>query len=161
MSTAPDFNEVILARKIRRALDEGAAQLPESTSARLAAARRVALARKKAEPVRAPQTVLSPMPALAGAGGAMGSPFGPSFGSSFGQAFDPAASSGKPRRGFPRLQLWLPLLALVAALIGIAHREDQQRLAELASLDAEVLSDALPLDAYLDHGFNEYLARNR
>jgi len=34
--------------------------------------------------------------------------------------------------------------------------EDQQRTAELADIDAAMLSDNLPLDAYLDHGFNAY-----
>lgn len=142
MSSAPDFNEVILARKIRRALDEGAAQISDSAATRLATARQSALARRKAPaPVPAWQPVL--VPALAGAS----------------RSSKPSDSS---RPGRPaRLRIWLPLAALVAALFGVAHWEDQQRVAELASLDAEVLSDALPLDAYLDHGFNEYLARSR
>ncbi len=50
-------------------------------------------------------------------------------------------------------------LALVISLVGIAYWEDQQRTAELADIDAAMLSDDLPLDAYLDHGFNAYLSR--
>ncbi|MCY0387733.1 DUF3619 family protein [Robbsia sp. Bb-Pol-6] len=138
MSSAPDFNEVILARKIRRVLDEGAAQVSDTAAARLATARQLAMARKKAAvPVAVRQPVL--VPALAGTGASR--PAGPA----------------RPAR----LRVWLPLAALVAVLFGVVHWEDQQRVAELASLDAEVLSDALPLDAYLDHGFNEYLARSR
>ncbi|MGI4857401.1 MAG: DUF3619 family protein [Janthinobacterium lividum] len=144
MSSAPDFNEVILARKIRRVLDEGAAQVSDTAATRLAAARQLALARKKpAAPAPVWQPVL--VPAVAGAPGGAGRP-----------ASGPSSSARASR-----LRLWLPLAALVAALFGVAHWEDQQRVAELASLDAEVLSDALPLDAYLDHGFNEYLARSR
>ena len=41
---------------------------------------------------------------------------------------------------------------------GIYHHEQQRRIAEIAELDAAVLSDELPLSAYLDHGFNAYLA---
>jgi len=57
----------------------------------------------------------------------------------------------------PRLR-W-PLAALVAGLFAIAYFEDQQRTAELADIDAAMLSDDLPLTAYLDHGFNAYLTR--
>ena len=59
-----------------------------------------------------------------------------------------------------------PLRARVAARrarrrawSGIAYWEDQQRTAELADIDAAMLSDDLPLNAYLDHGFNAYLSR--
>jgi hypothetical protein len=67
-----------------------------------------------------------------------------------------------PRR-LPRLRklaLAWPLLALVIGLAGIAWWEDHQRTAELADIDAAMLSDDLPLNAYLDHGFNAYLTRN-
>lgn len=149
MSSAPDINEVILARKIRRALDEGSTHISDKAAKRLSEARAIAMSRKKAEPVKAP--ALSFTPALAGMQGATSS----------------AGASGQPTRGrkksrlVQRLQLWVPLTVLLASLFGIAHWEEQRRVAEMATLDAEVLSDTLPLDAYLDHGFNEYLARNR
>ncbi|KKB63563.1 hypothetical protein WM40_11255 [Robbsia andropogonis] len=138
------LNEAVFAYKVRRALDEGARALPNDTTARLAAARRMALARKKPETAAAPVPTF--VPALAGAG--MGSL--------------PGLDSARGPRPFRvRLQLWVPIALLLASLAAIAHWEDQRQIAELASLDAEVLSDTLPLDAYLDHGFNEYLARNR
>ncbi len=56
--------------------------------------------------------------------------------------------------------MW-PMFALVAALIGVAYWEDQQRIADTADIDAAMLSDELPLNAYLDHGFNAYLSRTR
>jgi hypothetical protein len=51
----------------------------------------------------------------------------------------------------------VPLLALVIGLAGVYQYEEQQRIAEVAELDAAVLSDELPLVAYLDQGFNAYL----
>ncbi|MGA7782472.1 MAG: DUF3619 family protein, partial [Paraburkholderia sp.] len=66
-----------------------------------------------------------------------------------------------PRRRsrFGRFALAWPLAALVVSLVAIAYWEDQQRTAELADIDAAMLSDDLPLNAYLDHGFNAYLSR--
>ena len=54
-----------------------------------------------------------------------------------------------------------PLLALVVGLVGVYQYEREQRIAELAELDAAVLSDDLPLTAYIDHGFNAYLAQQQ
>ena len=53
----------------------------------------------------------------------------------------------------------IPLLALVVGLAGIYQVEEEQRIAEIAELDAAVLSDELPLTAYMDEGFNAYLAQ--
>ncbi|MEC4601291.1 DUF3619 family protein, partial [Burkholderia vietnamiensis] len=85
------------------------------------------------------------VPAFAGAAGAYGTP--------------PAS---RPRASFARrlLRAW-PLALLLAGLVGIAYWEDMQRTAELADIDAAMLSDDLPLNAYLDHGFNAYLSRAR
>jgi hypothetical protein len=54
-----------------------------------------------------------------------------------------------------------PLLAMVAGMVGVYQFEREQRDAELAELDAAVLSDDLPLTAYTDHGFNAYLAQQQ
>lgn len=143
MSNALDQKETEFALKVRRALDESITTLPAASLDKLAAARRTALARKKAEKVTAPVFA----PAFAGAGMA------PSLGNHL------SAPSGKRGR-FSRLTLAWPVLALVIGLAGIAYWEDQQRTAELADIDAAMLSDNLPLDAYLDHGFNAYLTRN-
>ncbi|HTR09559.1 MAG TPA: DUF3619 family protein [Paraburkholderia sp.] len=141
MSSALESKELEFVREMRRALDESAASLPAPTTARLAAARQAALARKKAEPV------FVRAPALAAAGvGDMG-----------------GASAQLPARrrrsALARFALAWPLAALVAGLFAIAYFEDQQRTAELADIDAAMLSDDLPLTAYLDHGFNAYLSR--
>ena len=124
-------DDLNFAYKVRHALNEHAEQLPSPTVDRLAAARKAALARKKPHaPVKVAQRQLV---------GNIGSLF--SF-SSLG-----------------RLAVIVPLLALVVGLAGIYHVEEQQRIAELAELDAAVLSDELPLTAYLDTGFNAYLEK--
>ncbi|KVL15095.1 DUF3619 family protein [Burkholderia sp. MSMB1826] len=139
MSSAPANRELEFALKVRRALDERAAALPAATTDRLAVARRAALARKKPEAASAPVFV----PAFAGA-------YGPT------PANRPPA--GRPSFARRLLRAW-PLALLLAGLVGIAYWEDMQRTAELADIDAAMLSDDLPLNAYLDHGFNAYLSR--
>jgi hypothetical protein len=143
MSSSLETKELEFARQVRRALDENAASISPATVDRLVVARRAALARKKPEPV----TVTAPVfvPAMAGAGDAGGMP----------QVELPP----RRRSRFGRFALAWPLAALVVSLVAIAYWEDQQRTAELADIDAAMLSDDLPLNAYLDHGFNAYLSR--
>jgi hypothetical protein len=134
-----ETKELEFARQVRRALDENAASIPPATVDRLAAARRAALARKKPETVSAPAFV----PAFVGMPGGL-----------------PQVEIPRRRRSpLRRFALAWPLAALVVSLVGIAYWEDQQRTAELADIDAAMLSDDLPLNAYLDHGFNAYLSR--
>ena len=143
MSSAPEIKESEFAGKICRALDESAADLPAATLERLAGARRLALSRKKPETVAAPAFV--PVLAHAGAGAALGQP-------------------SQPKRHLSPLgrllRVW-PVVALVGGIAVIAYWENLQRSAELADIDAAMLSDDLPLNAYLDHGFNAYLSRAR
>ncbi len=58
-----------------------------------------------------------------------------------------------------RMAIAAPLMALVIGLGAIYQYEEDQRIAEMAEIDAAVLSDELPLTAYLDQGFNAYLAK--
>lgn len=60
-----------------------------------------------------------------------------------------------------RIARALPLAVLLAGIAGIAYWENLQHTAELADIDAAMLSDDLPLNAYLDHGFNAYLTHTR
>ncbi|CAH2780811.1 MAG: Putative transmembrane protein [uncultured Caballeronia sp.] len=146
MSNALDHKETEFALKVRCALlDENINSLPAALLDKLAAARRMAIARKKPEKVAVAAPIFAPSLAGVGATGSLGT----------------AGSGHAGKRGrFSRLALAWPLLALVIGLAGIAYWEDQQRTAELADIDAAMLSDNLPLDAYLDHGFNAYLTRN-
>jgi hypothetical protein len=134
-------DDINLAYKIRHALNQNLDQLPASTTDRLAAARALALSRKKADaPVRAYA------PAQAARSG-------------FGIGFDVRSLFSTP--WITRAAVAAPLLAMVAGLVGIYQVEREQRVAELADLDAAVLADDLPLTAYTDHGFNAYLAQQQ
>jgi hypothetical protein len=129
--------ELDFAYKVRHALNESAEKLPASAADRLARARQVALSRKKKESrLRAIATV--PQRLLAGQADYF---------------FD------RPRVWLARAGMAIPLVALVVGLTSIYQYEQQRRIRETAELDAAVLSDELPLTAYLDHGFNAYLAK--
>jgi len=158
MSSAPGTNEKSFVRELRRALDERTAQLPASTTDRLAAARRVALARKKAEPQFVRASVGAPSFAGTGGRGRFAATGGAAPGSTHGPTNGPT-NAPRRRSRLARFALAWPLAAMVVGLFAIAYIEDQQRTAELADIDAAMLSDDLPLTAYLDHGFNAYLSR--
>ena len=134
-------DDLNFAYKVRHALNEKLDDLPASTTDRLAQARQMALARKKAH-VEVPLSVRVRKTELATAGGLAG------------RFFD------QPFSWLGRMSVALPLLALVIGLVGVYQYEQQQRIADLAELDAAVLSDELPLSAYLDHGFNAYLTQS-
>jgi hypothetical protein len=123
------------AYKVRHALNENIDNIPASTAERLSSARKLALSRKKKD---SPLRAWLPQRALAG---------------DIGVFFD------KPVSWLGRMGFAVPVLALVAGLISIYQFEQQQRISETAEIDAGVLSDELPLSAYLDHGFNAYLAK--
>jgi hypothetical protein len=126
--------EINFAYRVRHALNEKLDDLPASTTHRLAAARQAAMARKKAH-VEVRVTQSATVAAGAGGRGLLDNPFG----------------------WFSRFSVVLPLLLVVGGMIGVYQYEQQQSIAELAELDAALLSDELPLSAYLDHGFNAYL----
>ena len=124
-------DNINFAYKVRHALNENLDNLPASTADRLASARKLAVSRKKAD---APARLAQRAPA-----GNVGGLFNFSF--------------------LNRVGVVFPLLALAAGLAGVYQYQEEQRIAEIAELDAAVLSDELPLTAYLDHGFNAYLAQ--
>jgi hypothetical protein len=128
-------DDINLAYKIRHALNENLDNLPASTTDRLAAARALALSRKKAD-AQAPVRVQEKRPLL-------------------------DVRSLFSMQWVARAAVVAPLLAMVAGMVGVYHVEREQRVAELADLDAAVLSDDLPLTAYTDHGFNAYLAQQQ
>lgn len=53
----------------------------------------------------------------------------------------------------------LPALVLVVAAFGIYRWQENQRLAEVVEIDAQLLTDDLPIDAYLDRGFQNWLKK--
>lgn len=127
--------ELNFAYKVRNALNENIEHIPPDTAEKLASARKLALSRKKKD---SPRRALIPRRALAA---------------------DMGVFFSGPMSWLGRMGLAVPLVALVAGLIGIYQFEQQQRISETAEIDAGVLSDELPLSAYLDRGFNAYLAK--
>lgn len=129
-------NEIDFAYRVRQALNEGADELPRDTADRLHAARAAALARKKPDVAA---RAAAARPSLAASGNRSVPLFSPWLG---------------------RLGVLLPILVGIVLFIGLYQFEQQKRIADAADIDAAVLSDELPLSAYLDHGFNAYLARH-
>ncbi len=127
--------ELNFAYKVRHALNESIDNLPPSKIARLAKARNVALSRQKKN---------SPLKLFI-----LQQVFATGTNHFFNKSFSYLARS---------IGVTIPLLILVVGLISISHFEQQQRIKETADLDTAVLSDELPVSAYLDHGFNVYLA---
>jgi hypothetical protein len=125
-------DDLNFAYKVRHALNEHLDHLPSSTADRLATARKLAVSRKKAHVVQARAAQRQ-------------------FAGNIGNIINLSWMG--------RMGVVLPLLALVAGLSGIYQYEEERRIAEIAELDAAVLSDELPLTAYLDQGFNAYLAQ--
>ena len=123
------------AKKIKGYLDSGTTELRAGTAYRLQLARQAALAR-----LAAPETARATRmtPALAGAGGM-------------------ARTSG-PAPGFRiNVKLWLGILLIVAAGFGYQQWKAYQFLSDLEETDAAILSSDLPIDAYLDRGFQNWL----
>jgi hypothetical protein len=104
--------------------------LDAGTLARLKASRELALARQRVE---------SRIPVVACAG-------------------DIIAKSGGPSALIPRMLL--PTVVLILGLIAVNHWQDSQLAAEIEEIDAAVLTGDLPLDAYLDKGFDAWLKRS-
>lgn len=127
--------ELNFAYKVRHALNESADNLPRPTAERLASARKIALSRKKND--SALRVLVSPRRLAGGAGGILNARFS----------------------WLARMGLILPLIVVAAGVAGIYQYEQQRHIDETAEIDAAVLADELPLSAYVDHGFNAYLAK--
>jgi hypothetical protein len=132
------------AYKVRHALDRNLDRLPASTTERLAAARALAMSRKKPS---LPLTQFHYAPRLSGAAGGT------------------FAAPGDGRHGLSawlgRLGIVLPILLGIVLFVGLYQSEERNRIDELAEIDSAILSDELPLSAYLDHGFKAYLAKQQ
>ncbi|MCT9118677.1 DUF3619 family protein [Cupriavidus gilardii] len=133
---ASEIEQRRLARQITAMLDASANQVPDDIAARLAAARRVALSRRRVE---APQT----SPRLATTG--------PSLHGDVRRSMRPLGD------WVCRLGLVWTLVALAGGLAGIYQWQQQQRIEELADVDAAMLLDELPPAAYADEGFHVFL----
>jgi len=123
------------AKKITAYLDHGTANLKAGIAYRLQAARHEALARL-ADPQRV--TGLD----LAGAHNGGGS-----------------RTFGGGRSFWASGRLWIGIALIVAAGFGFQQWQAYQQLNDLEETDAAILSSDLPIDAYLDRGFQNWLKR--
>lgn len=114
-------------------LSQGAQNLPASIKDRLYEARKKALAARK------PEKVSVKTPALAGAPGNWTGSF--------------KSSSNL----WDTLGWAAPLVVLVFGLIGIAQWQNDSRINDIAEVDAALLTDDVPPDAYADSGFMAFL----
>ena len=57
------------------------------------------------------------------------------------------------------LRVMAPAVALVVSLAAIYTWQQNQRVAEVEEIDAMLLTDELPIDAYLDRGFQNWLKK--
>lgn len=57
------------------------------------------------------------------------------------------------------LRVLIPGALLVGGLLGIHSWQQHQRAAEVVEIDARILTDTLPIDAYIDKGFEVWLKK--
>jgi len=123
------------AKKLTGYLDAGAAELKAGTVYRLQKARAAAMERL-AQPagVRTSESRLAH--AFAGSG---------------------ESGTGGGRGLLTGVRLWLGIAIIVAAAFGYQQWQAYQQVNDLVELDAQILSSDLPIDAYLDQGFRNWL----
>ena len=119
-----------LAIRIAKLLDEGTDGLGADKRERLAQARKLALSRQNGP--RAP--VLAP--AWAG------------------------PISRVTEQSVFGVRYLIPLAALILGLIGVVYVNTSGVASEIANIDAGLLTDELPISAYLDQGFDSWLKRS-
>lgn len=128
------------ARRVSARLTDGTQDLPYDISERLRASRMQALAKRKVlAPVRAPATAAAPVVLANGRAAALGG--GGSEGNNWWNALVSA----------------VPLIALVVGLFFINTVQDEFGASEIAEVDAALLTDELPPEAYSDPGFVQFL----
>lgn len=125
-------NDITDAYRLRVALHEGLADIPATSAERLASARHLAVRRKKAE-----------------AAGAISFEV---------RHLVPADSEGGRFDLLTRLGAAIPVLAGIVLFVSVCQTEHEKRIHDAADIDVAVLSDELPLSAYLDRGFNAFIA---
>jgi hypothetical protein len=129
-----DALEARLAFRLTAGLTEHVADLSPDVSERLRFAREQALAR-----VRAAQAAAKPEVVVGSSG---------------------VLSLGRGEGGtawWVQVAALIPLIALIAGLVLIQRMHDRSQIDAAAEIDASLLADDLPPDAYSDPGFVEFL----
>lgn len=120
-----------IAKKITGYLDRSLPLLKHSTAFKLQRARRHALARLSVAEE-------SPAFALAGAG----------------------ADFGGGRRFLADARIWIAVLMLVGGVFSYQYWQAAQQARDIEETDAAILASDLPIEAYLDRGFQAWLKRS-
>ncbi|MGH8623484.1 MAG: DUF3619 family protein [Burkholderiales bacterium] len=120
-----------LARKLVQYLDDGADQLEPRVRERLAAARRNALSRYREQP--------APV---------------------FGLAWAGQAALWLTEHRLHSARLLIAAAALVLATAGIVYWQSTRLANGVTDVDFYLLTDELPINAYLDKGFDSWLKRS-
>jgi ADP-glucose pyrophosphorylase len=120
-----------LARSIVRHLDYGVDHLEPAVRERLLAARRTALSKYREQPA----TVASPVWAA-------------------------QAAARVTEHRFHGARHLIAISALVLALVGVAYWQSVGTTNSYAEIDSDMLTDELPINAYLDKGFDSWLKRS-
>jgi uncharacterized protein DUF3619 len=122
-------SETEISTKIMRYLDNGTAELKAGTAYRLQLAREQALARL-GDPRRASDF------ALAGAGG---------------------GTLGGGRHVLTDVRVWIGILLIVGGVLYYQYWQASQLVREITDTDAAILTSDLPIEAYVDRGFQNWL----
>lgn len=120
-----------LARRIARHLDYGVDQLEPGVRERLFTARQAALARYREKPELV-----------------------------HGFAWAGQAALRMTEDRYHGARHLFAVAAMVLALVGIAYWQSTSPINELAEIDTHLLGDELPVNAYLDNGFDSWLKRS-
>ena len=128
-TTAAEQLQEQFGRRVAARLSEGCQDLPHEAGERLRAARTRALAQRK------PELQLRPAPAVVNGGA--------------------AASLGG--RWWPLIGGAVPIVLLAVSLVYFDNVQSNNRAQEVAQVDAALLTDELPTNAYTDPGFLQFL----
>ena len=123
------MNQVETAKKITAYLDQGTAQLKAGTAYKLQLARQAAVARAEA-PQRSSELALT-------------------------DARSGSLAGGRPLLGDARL--WIGILLIVGGVLIFQNWQIAQQTRDIEETDAALLTSELPIEAYLDRGFQNWL----
>ena len=140
MNSIQNQQEILQERfalKLAARLSEGSADLSYDISERLRAARAQAVAKRKTSKLQAANAVT-----------ANGQSAALTWGGADGIGF------------WGRLGAVLPLIALIVGLLSINAIQNDNRAKEVAEVDSALLIDDLPLAAFSDPGFLQFLKTN-
>lgn len=125
------------ARRMTSALGERAIIVPHDLAERLRVSRELSLQRGRFARARSKTLAETPLAAMVNGRNSL--------------------SLGAPSRWFLRLASGVPLLVLLIGMLFIQHWASREQVLAAATIDALLLADELPVRAYADPGFAEFL----